>query len=46
MRKKPLYDGYTVQLPNGEGELEDIGCLTLPSSVDRLIAVKQLICHA
>ena len=43
MRKKPLYDGYTVQLPNEAGELEAIGCLTLSRSVERLIAVKAFV---
>lgn len=43
MRAKPLYDGYTVKLPNAAGEMEDIGDLNLPSSVDRLIAVKAFL---
>ncbi len=43
MRAKPLYDGYTVKLPNAAGEMEDIGDLHLPSSVDRLIAVKAFL---
>jgi hypothetical protein len=43
MRTKPLYDGYTVKLPNASGELEDIGDLDLPNSVSRLIAVKSFV---
>jgi len=43
MRAKPVYDGYTVKLPNVVGEMEDIGGLHLPSSVARLIAVKAFL---
>lgn len=43
MRAKPLYDGYTVKLPNAAGEMEEIGDLNLPHSVDRLIAVKAFV---
>jgi hypothetical protein len=43
MRAKPLYDGYTVKLPNEAGEMEDIGDLHLPATVDRLIAVKAFL---
>lgn len=40
MRLKPLYDGYTVKLPNGEGQLEDIGSLSRSASVARLVGVQ------
>ena len=43
MRNKPLYDGYTVKLPNTAGEMVDIGDLHLPSIVDRLVAVRAFI---
>lgn len=43
MRLKPRYDGYTVKLPNASGEMEEIGCLTRPSSVERLIALGAFI---
>lgn len=43
MRAKPLYDGYTVKLPNASGEMEDIGSLTLPESVESLIALKAFL---
>ena len=43
MRTKPLYDGYTVKLPNVSGEMEDIGCLLLASSVDRLVGEKAFV---
>ena len=46
MRKKPLYDGYTVKLPNASGEMEDIGGLQLPRSVERLIAAKAFLYEA
>ena len=43
MRLKPVYDGYTVKLPNTATEMEDIGCLTLPRNVARLIALRAFI---
>ena len=43
MRLKPIYDGYTVKLPNGADQLEDIGCLHKYETVKRLIAVKTFI---
>ncbi len=43
MRDKPLYDGYSVKLPNAAGEMEDIGSLHLASNVARLIAAKAFI---
>ena len=46
MRVKPLYDGYTVKLPNAAGEMEDLGSLHLSKSVDRLIAVRAFIYQA
>ena len=43
MRLKPLYDGYTVKLPNGDGQLEDIGSLSKSASVARLVGVKAFL---
>lgn len=36
--KCPLYDGWTVKLPNGSDEPEEVGCLLERGSVERLIA--------
>jgi hypothetical protein len=46
MRLKPLYDGYTVKLPNAQGQLEDIGSLTSSASVARLVGVKAFLYEA
>jgi hypothetical protein len=43
MRLKPLYDGYTVKLPNGDGQLEDIGSLSNSASVARLVGIKAFL---
>ena len=43
MRLKPLYDGYTVKLPNGTGGLEEIGDLHSFTCVSRLVEVKAFI---
>lgn len=43
MRLKPLYDGYTVKLPNGAGQLEDIGSLSHSATVARLVDVKAFL---
>jgi hypothetical protein len=43
MPPKPVYDGYTVKLPNGQGELEDLGGLTTSGSLARLIALKAFL---
>ena len=43
MRLKPLYDGYTVKLPNGHGEMEDIGELRSSRAVARLVEAKAFL---
>lgn len=39
MRLKPVYDGFSVKLPNGRGGLDDIGRLSSAASVQRLVEV-------
>jgi len=43
MRLKPLYNGYTVKLPNSDGHLEDIGSLSNAATVARLVDVKAFL---
>lgn len=43
MRLKPVYDGYSVKLPNGHGGLDDIGGLSSAASVQRLVEVKAFV---
>lgn len=43
MRLKPLYDGYTVKLPNSDGQIEDIGSLSSSVAVTRLVGVKAFL---
>ena len=43
MRPKPVYDGYTLKLPNAAGELEDVGCITCPSNAGRLVELKAFL---
>ncbi len=46
MRLKPLYDGYTVKLPNGDGSLEEIGGLEYSASVVRLVCLGSFVYEA
>jgi len=43
MRLKPLYDGYTVQFPNGAGQLEAIGDLHSGDGIARLVGAKAFL---
>ena len=43
MRLKPVYDGYTVKLPNGASELEEIGDLHSFACVRRLVELKAFL---
>lgn len=46
MRNRPFYDGYTLKLPNGNGEMEEVGDLTSGRNLRRLISVGAFIYEA
>jgi hypothetical protein len=46
MREKALYDGYSVQLPNGAGEIEDLGPLMSGRALAGLIRVQAFVYEA
>ncbi|MGH9419027.1 MAG: hypothetical protein ACRD3J_03570 [Thermoanaerobaculia bacterium] len=43
MKVKPTYDGYSVRLPNAQGEMENIGSLSLYENVAHLVELKSFI---
>ena len=46
MRTKALYDGYTVKLPNGAGEMEDLGPLMSGRALTGLVRFKAFVYEA
>ena len=42
-RAKPLYDGRSVKLPNGSGEMEDCGGLAQGRNIRRLITCRAFL---
>ena len=46
MRNKPSYDGYTLKLPNSDGEMEDVGSLTAGPNLLRLLSLKAFVYEA
>ena len=46
MRNKPFYDGYTLKLPNSDGEIDDVGHLTAGRNLLRLVNLKAFVYEA
>jgi hypothetical protein len=46
MGQKAVYDGYTVKLPNGVGEMEDLGSLMSGPALTGLVRVRAFIYEA
>jgi hypothetical protein len=46
MVAKALYDGYTVKLPNAEGEMEDLGPLLSGRAIAGLVGAKAFLYEA